>query len=548
MEMTEYEQLFLSESQEILHTLNTVLVELEKNPADTALLNELFRGSHTLKGMAQSMGYDDIAHLTHSMESALALVRNGTISADSRTVGLVFESLDVLTLLIETVRSGNAHGVDICELAARFEEMHESVHAAPTARVKRPARSPASPPAAHTEAQTVRVPLEQLDGLVDLVGELAVSGIRLGEIAGTVGNKPLDDTVARLSRLTSQLQAQTMQLRLVPLEYILAPYPRLVRDMAAGQAKEVDLVIEGQDIGLDRGMQDQINEPLLHLIKNAVVHGIEMPAERERAGKPRRGTIRLAAQREKDHVLLRLSDDGVGIRLEDIRETVVRKGLRTEEELSTLTPEETLLLITSPGCSGAREVTEAAGRGVGMNAVRTKVESLGGNLLIDTNPGEGTMFTVQLPLTVSIIQALLVSVGEETHCIPLSCVVETVKVLHEEVHSMLGQRTISYRGAVLPLVSLQGQFGLPGTQVLPGAPHAQPGEHMVSAVIVEAGTRKAAVEVGRLLGQREIVVKPLSGILRDIRGASGSTILSSGRVALIIDVPWLLQEESVHCG
>ena len=539
MKMAEYQQLFLSESQEILHRLNTVLVELEKSPADTALLNELFRGSHTLKGMAQSMGYDDIAHLTHSMESALALVRNGTINADSRTVGLVFESLDALTLLIETVRSGKAHGLDICELAERFEEMHESVHAGRRATEERPARSPASPAVPHTEAQAVRVPLEQLDGLVDLVGELAVGGIRLGEIAGTVGNKSLDDTVATLSRLTSQLQAQTRQLRLVPLEYILTPYPRLVRDIAAEQAKEVDLVIEGQDIGLDRSVQDQINEPLLHLMKNAVAHGIEVPAERDRAGKPRRGTIRLAVRREKDHVVLELSDDGAGIRLEDVRETLIRKGLRTEEELSTLNPEETLLLITSPGCSGAREVTEAAGRGVGTNAVRTKVESLGGSLLIDTNPGEGTMFTVRLPLTVSIIQALLVAVGEETHCIPLSYVIETVKIPHEEVHSVLGQRTISYRGAVLPLVELQSQFG---------APRAQPGERMVPAVIVEAGTRKAAVEVGRLLGQREIVVKPLSGILRDIKGASGSTILSSGKVALIIDVPWLLQEESVHCG
>ena len=292
MKIAEYEQLFLSEAQDILNSLNKVLVELEKEPTNSALLHELFRQSHTLKSMAQSMRYDDIAKLTHSMETALALLRSGRLKAEKDIVNLLFKSVDALGNLIETVKGSGATKVKVAPLVERFEEITSVVpkEGRKLVKQKKTEEVPSSPPFA--EVQTVRVPLAQLDSLMDLTGELVINRIRLAQIAQTIENDALEETATQMSRLTSQLQNEMMQVRLVPLEYIFTPYSRMVRDMAVDQKKEVDLLIEGSHIGLDRSIQDQINEPLLHLLKNSVTHGIEEPEEREGLKKPRRGKIK----------------------------------------------------------------------------------------------------------------------------------------------------------------------------------------------------------------------------------------------------------------
>lgn len=549
MKVSEYKQLFLSEAQEILNSLNNVLVDLEKEPSNTALLNELFRQSHTLKSMAQSMGYDEIAKLTHSMETTLSSLRSGGVKAEKDIVDLLFNSLDVLGGLIVEKAKGKTEKVKVTPLVERFEEITSAVPKEERERadIKRPELKPDNQKNVQLsslgELQTVRVPLTQLDNLMDLTGELAINRIRLSQIAQTIEDSALEETVAQFSRLASQLQDQMMEVRLVPLEYIFAPYPRMVRDMAVGQKKEVDFLINGGHIGLDRSIQDEINEPLLHLLKNAVIHGIEGPQERERLKKPRRGKIKLSARRERNFVIIELSDDGRGMDIEEIKKVAIQTGIVTAEDLSALGPKEVIMLITYPGYSRAKKVTEAAGRGVGLNASRTKAESLGGTFDIDTKPNEGTTFSIKLPLTMAIAQAMLVRIEDETYCIPLSYIAETIKVSPQDIKTMGHNEMISYRDTVLPLIRVREKFGFPSSRAQPSVSDLPTGTATIPVVVVEGGTKKVGLIVDSFLGQQDVVIKPLTGLLKEIKGASGATILGTGKPSLIMDVGSLLQKE-----
>jgi two-component system chemotaxis sensor kinase CheA len=459
-------------------------------------------------------------------------------------VDLLFRSLDALGELIEAVKGGEAKKVEVAPLVERFKKVSSSV--AKGERKPSVARRESSSQdkdertpkgEKHGEVQSIRMPLSKLDSLMDITGELSVNKIRLIQAAQAVENSALEEAVAQISRLTSQLQDQMMQIRLVPLEYIFRPYPRLVRDMAVNQHKEVDLIVEGSDIGLDRSIQNEINEPLLHLLKNAVTHGIEEPEERERLKKHRRGKIKLTAKRERNFVRIELSDDGQGIDIDEIRAIALKSGIITKEELSTLSPKEAVTLITYPGFSKAKKVTEAAGRGVGLNASRIKVESLGGTLDIDTSPNEGTTFTLKLPLTMATVQAMLVGVADEAYCIPLSYIAETIKVSPQDIKTIEHHEVISYRETVLPLLRLAEKFGFAASRSQPPASDNSSRIPSMPVVVVEGGSKKAGLVVESLLGQQEAIIKPLTGILKGIKGASGTTILGTGKVALIVDVP-----------
>lgn len=548
MQISEYKQLFLSEAREILNSLNNVLVDLEKEPDNVELLNELFRQSHTMKSMAQSMGYDAIAKLTHSMETTLALLRSGEAKLERETVDLLFKSLDTLSDLIKERASGEegeAEKIEVAPLVAQFEEIASTVSQEKTMSVdtkkSEPQRKEAkSLSAPASKIQAVRVPLAQLDDLMDLTGELAISRIRLEQITKTIDNSALAETVAHLTKLTSRLQDQMMQVRLVPLEYIFAPFPRLIRDVSVQQSKEVDFIIEGGDIGLDRSIQDEITEPLLHLLKNAVTHGIEEPQEREKLKKPRRGKIKLSARREKNSVVVELSDDGRGVDIEEIRKIAIEKGIVTEKELSALSSKEIIMLTTRPGYSRVKKVTEAAGRGVGLNAAKLKIESLGGTLEIDTKLNEGSTFSIKLPLTMAIAQAMLVGVAGQTYCIPLIYITETMKISQHQIKTIEHREVISYRDGVLPLIGLKGRFGFESSEMPSPVTDVEVQKTKIPVVVVEAGDKKVGLVVDNFLGQQEIVIKPLMGLLKEIKGASGATILGTGKPALIMDVGSLL--------
>ncbi|MBW2616264.1 MAG: chemotaxis protein CheA [Deltaproteobacteria bacterium] len=518
MNISEYKHLFLSEAREILNSLNNVLVDLEKEPSNTALLNELFRQTHTLKSMAQSMEYEEIAKLTHSMETTLALLRNPGSKAEKDIVDLLFKSLNTLGDLIKEKEKGKTEKVKAAPLVERFEEITSTAG----------------------EGQTVRIPLTQLDNLMDMTGELAINRIRLSQIAKTIEDTDLEETVAQLDRLTSQLQNQMMEVRLVPLEYIFAPYPRMVRDIAVAQKKEVDFFIEGGHIGMDRSIQDEINEPLLHLLKNAVIHGIEGPREREKLKKPGRGKIKLSARREKNSVVIELSDDGRGMDIEEVKEAVLETGIITAEELSALSPKEVIMLVTFPGYSRAKKVTEVAGRGMGLSASKAKAESLGGTLDIHTKPNEGTTLSFTLPLTTAVIQAMLVGVADETYCIPLSYLAETMKISPQDIKTMEHYEVISYRDTVLPLIRVREKFGFAPSSPEPPVSDVSPRNAAIPVAVVEARTKKVGLVVDDFLGQQEVVIRPLTGILKEIKGASGATILGTGKPALIMEVGSLL--------
>jgi two-component system chemotaxis sensor kinase CheA len=542
VKISEYKQLFLSETEEILNKLNNILVELEKEPSNLDLINEIFRQSHTLKSMAQSMEYEKITKLTHSMEAVLMLLRSGKQMAKKGTVETLFQSVDILGDLIEEIRGGKAKEIKIAPLVKKFEEMKSEVEK----RSKSGRGDLDHSLSSLSETQSVRIPLIQLDNLMDLTGELVISKVRLTQITQTIENNTLEEAVDQMSRLIAQLQEQMINIRLVPLEYIFTPYPRMVRDMASDQGKEVDLLSEGGEIGLDRSIQDEINEPLLHLLKNAVTHGIEEPNERKKLKKSRRGKIRLAARRERNFVVIELSDDGGGMEIDEIEETAIKIGLITKEELSVLTPKEIMMLICLPGYSRAKKVTEAAGRGVGLNVAKVKVESFGGTLNIDSRPNKGTTVLIKLPLTMVIVQAMLVGIENQSYCIPLSHIIETIKISSGEIKTMENHKMTSYRNAALPLIELREKLGFPPSRSQSSSSDKTTGFPTIPVVVVEVGSKRAGLIVDNLLRQQEVVIKPMTGILKRIKGVSGATILGTGEVALIVDVGSLLQREVIQ--
>ncbi len=559
MDTSEYKQLFLSEAKEILNALNNLLVDLEKNPKNSGLLNELFRLSHTLKSMAQTMEYENIARLTHSMEDTFTLLKSGDLKVKTDTVDLLFKSLDTLSDLVEEVRKGELKTVDVAPLMERFEVLASGIQKEAENRkeikkqkikishIKNSETKQAEEIFSARDSQTVRVPLNKIDSIVDTTGELVINRIQLSQIVKTSRNGELVEIVDEISRLTARLQDQVLQIRLVPLEYIFAPYPRLVRDTAKDSKKEIDFFIDGSNIGMDRSIQDEINEPLLHLLKNAVVHGIEDPKGREKLKKAERGKIKLTAKRERDFVVIELSDDGRGMNTNEIKKIALERGIITKDELQSLSPEEIVLLTTYPGFSRIKEVTESAGRGMGLNASKTKIESLGGIFHIESIPNKGTKFIIRLPLSMAIVKSMLVDVEDETFCIPLSYVIEMIKVAAGEVRSIDSKEIISYRDMVLPLIRLNKIFGfgnekaqkLKDNEIEDRSGERSEYSSVINhfpVVVVELGTKQAGLIVDGVLGQQEVVIKPLTGLMKAIKYASGATILSTGKAALIVDV------------
>ncbi len=538
--MSEYKQLFLSEAQEILNALNNGLIQFEKEPADMALLNELFRHCHTLKSMAQSMEYDEITKLTHSMETVLTLMRSGKLQAEKDTIDLLFRSMDALSNLLENVREGTPSNIKTGSLDKQFKEIIFVASKEKSTNKEEKKSKEILTSGMVGKDKTVRVHLSQLDSLMDLTGEMIINKSRLDQITKTITNNALDEAMTQMSNLISQLQDQMMLVRLVPIEYIFAPYPRMVRDLALKQNKEVDFQIEGNNIGMDRSIQDEINEPLLHLLKNAVTHGIEEPEERKRLKKSKRGIIKLRAWREKNSVVLNLSDDGQGIDFKDVKDTAFKMGMIKKEELSSLTPKDALMLICLPGYTRAKKVSEAAGRGVGLNVARVKVESFGGTLNIDSIPNKGTTISIKLPLTMAIIQAMQIGIADETYCIPFSYIAETILVSKEEIKTIEQKEVISYRDEVLPLIRLRKIFGYPILESPPPEADISEESPPIPIIVVKRGSKKAGLVADFLIRQQEVVVKPLTGLLKGIKGISGATILGTGRVALIVDVGFLL--------
>ena len=391
----------------------------------------------------------------------------------------------------------------------------------------------------NTQVHTIRVDTVRMDNLINLVGEMVITRTRLVQIGldlkaqyqmdGMVTN--LNEANVYLGRLMNDLQESVMRLRMVAIGTVFSRFPRLVRDLAKKTGKEIELVLKGEDTELDKTVVEVIGDPLMHLIRNSVDHGIESPEERRASGKPELGTIILDAYHEGNHIAILISDDGAGLDLDKIREIAVSKGLVGERE--ELSDSDISNLIFLPGFSTAEKVTDISGRGVGMDVVKKALNNLGGMVDITTRKGKGTTFTIRLPLTLAIIQALLVEVGEEIYAVPLSSVLETLLVNRDDIKAVGGLPMVQLRGNTLPLISLQEKFGLP-------TPETASSE--VFVVVVGFGNKALGLIVDELRGQQEVVIKSLGDFLNNLPGIAGATILGDGKVTLILDIGSLIQD------
>lgn len=647
MELSQYGELFLSESREHVSTVNHLLLALESDPGSRQVVEGVFRAVHTIKGMSATMGYRVVADLSHEMENLLDRIRHGRVTATGGVIDLLFASCDALERAIEAaveegddevhtgdllarlraaagddrsfdlyapqltldavdagsgdaladgaltedglrvrvgvargallpgVRAfmalkkarelGEVSGVEPAEAAlneadfagtVRFvlrtssdagqvreallavgeldqvevEALRHEEPVLPSAQAEDAAADEARAGTGAARARNIRVDLRRLDALMNQVGELVIVRDRMRRLV-THDTPELTETVDQAARLIGELQDEIMRARMAPVWQVFDRFPRLVRDAARSLGKKVDFVIEGKEIELDRSMLDEIGDPIVHLLRNSLDHGIESPAERRAAGKPETGTLRLTAARERSRILIRVEDDGRGIQRGRVLAKAVQNGLVSRAEAEAMAPEEVDRLITRPGFSTAETVTDVSGRGVGLDVVATRVRALGGMLEIFSEPGQGTQMTLQLPQTLAIVRALLVRQSGETYALPLTHVGETVHLLADEVGTVKGRTVAFLRDEVIPLVGLRAILGTNGTR---------PSEEKRPAVILEVGEQRVGLEVDGLVGQQEIVVKQFDATGDTLKLFSGATILSDGRPALILDAGSLL--------
>lgn len=684
MELSQYLSMFIDESKEHLQSLNENLLSLESNPQDISIVHNIFRSAHTLKGMSATMGFEDIASLTHEMENVLDMVRNSKIEMNSFIFDCIFKSLDSLESMVEDIIQGGSGKADVSSIVASLrsivtgdykvaqapsatavkepvkgievdefqfsilqqsidagflvfyievnvnencvlkaaraymvfdalERMGEIVKATPTVQeieqekfdrsfslyfisnvdqaslekeilnvseiesvviitvdtesleeLSRPrneveaarqeiaaaiaaveasapviaaesAPKAVEPPAATkptaggapVASRTIRVDIERLDALMNLFSELLIDRVRLEQLASEVKRNDLTETVEHMSRVSSDLQNIVLKLRMVPVDSVFNRFPRMIRDLAKSLDKKVDLVITGAETELDRTVIDEIGDPLVHLLRNAVDHGIESISDRVAAGKSEHGTIQLRAFHSGNHVFIEIEEDGRGIYREKVLKTALKNGLVTAEQAAKLSDKEVYNLLFASGFSTAEKISDISGRGVGLDVVKTKIQMLGGHVQVDSKPGIGSKFSVQLPLTLSIISAMLVRLGSEKYAIPLSSIVETSAIQKSQIRNIHGNKMVDYRKSVIPLVSLSTLFEVPDFN--------EDLEEETEIVVVRKGDKQVALMVDEFIGQQEIVLKTLGKYLTGLFAISGATILGDGQVALIID-------------
>ncbi|QGP92801.1 Chemotaxis protein CheA [Neomoorella glycerini] len=396
-------------------------------------------------------------------------------------------------------------------------------------------------------SQTVRVDVQRLENLMNLVGELVIDRTRLAEVGNglkaRLGNEELLETLEEVSlhigRITSDLQEEIMKARMFPIDQVFNRFPRMVRDLARKAGKEIDFIIEGRETELDRTVIEEIGDPLIHLLRNAIDHGIEAPEARLKAGKPRHGTVRLRAFHQENQIVITVEDDGAGMDPEKIKARAVAKGLISREAAARLGPREALDLIFLPGFSTSEKVTDVSGRGVGMDIVRNHIERINGTIDIRTTPGRGTCFTIKLPLTLAINRSLLVQVGGRVYAFPLANVVEIIAITPADVQRVHRQQVVVVRGRVLPLIYLGQALGLA---------RAVPAGENYAVVIVGLAEKQIGFIVDNLIGEQEIVIKSLGNFIGKIPGIAGATIMGDGSVALILDVRSLVDNLGVEAS
>ncbi len=521
--------IFFEEAAELLADFEAALLELESADGDTELLNRIFRAAHTIKGNAGMLGFDAIARFTHGLESLLDALRTGARPLTADVVDALLASGDVLRRMLRAAQTGD-ETTDVERALGRLHALLDASAAESSADAAEPTASDAS---AAVPSASIRVPIAKVDRLINLVGELVITQSMVAEAVAALGSErvsALAEAVAQMDRHARDLHEHVLAIRMVPVRSLFSRLPRLVRDVAPMLGKEAVLEVSGEDTELDRTVIERISDPLTHLVRNAVDHGLERPEERVAAGKPAAGRVRLTAYQQGGSIYIEVADDGRGLDRARILAKAADAGLVAEGD--ALTDEQVWSLVFAPGFTTAAQVTEVSGRGVGMDVVRQNVTALGGAITIDTEPGRGTRFRIKLPLTLAIMDGQALRVGGEQYIIPLVAIRETVRPKPASVHTIgPGAEIAIVHGDPLPIVRLYRFFGAAAATEDPAAG---------LLVVVEHDGHVAALLVDELLGQQQVVIKSLEANFTKVRGIAGATILGDGRVALILDVAALV--------
>ncbi|MFN3965125.1 MAG: chemotaxis protein CheA [Silanimonas lenta] len=529
---------FLVEAGEILERLGEQLVQLEQAADDKGLLNAVFRGFHTIKGGAGFLGLTPMVDLCHALEDAFDKARDGKILLDDDAFDYAQRCLDTLSAQMAALAAGQELPPAEPELIASIKAWASGQAASRPARpaAARPvagasaAPRPAAPAKAGGEAeQTVRVDTRRLDAIVNLTGELVLARNRLKVLRDRFKDEDLHRAVTALDHATARLQGSVMRTRMQPVSRVFQRFPKMARDVARQLDKQVELTLEGAETELDRNLVEALADPLVHLVRNAIDHGIEKPEVRRAAGKNPVGQVFLSARQEGDNVAIEIRDDGGGMDPEKLRAKAVEKGLLTPEAAARLGAEECFQLIFLPGFSTKQEVTDISGRGVGMDVVQSKIRELSGQIQIQSELGQGSRFVIRVPLTLAILPTLLVRVDGTTYALPLSRVVEVLPMPQQKPDYVDGQPVLDLRSTTLPLVWLRAWLRL------------EPCANGEVIVVLQSGDFRYGLVVDQVRGREEVVIKALPKRVRGIPGYAGATLIGDGTLSLILDVDGILR-------
>ncbi|WP_447983429.1 chemotaxis protein CheA [Nitrospira sp. Nam74] len=600
---------FLVEAEEMIELLDQRFISLEADPTNRAMLDEIFRAMHSMKGSGGFLGFTRLVDVAHRAENILNKLRQGDMAVTPAVINVVLEAVDVVKLLMADIReSGTDTHVEVVAISAKLDNIlagqqpgqvetsvtpsisaaDPAVSTEPTNDATAPTKlgeiliqegsaskeqvlealeqqdrklplgeilvqsgvitektletalqKQAKPSKGGEDDQTIRVETSRLDSVMNLVGELVLGRNRLMKLGGgleqSYENEPLvrglTETLAQLNLVTTDLQLAVMKTRMLPIRKVLAKFPRMVRDLSQKLGKQVRLELHGEETELDKSVADEVGDPLVHIVRNAIDHGIELPAERQASGKALEGLVRIAASQEGNSIVIRIQDDGKGLQVDRIKAKALSRGIVSEAELASMDPRDVLNMVFLPGFSTAEKVTDVSGRGVGMDVVRTNIRRINGSVEIDSQVGKGSVITIKLPLTIAIIQALLVEVEQATFAIPLGSVIEAVKITKDDVKTINGREVLTLRERVLPLLRLSEEFEIPRDTTC----------EKFYVVVVGMGERHVGVIVDRLRSQEEVVIKSMGDYLSEIKGVAGATITGEGKVVLILDIPELVQ-------
>ncbi|MCZ7610086.1 MAG: chemotaxis protein CheA [Ignavibacterium sp.] len=598
-DMKEIVESFIVETKEILEKLDVDLVEMEKRPDDTELLNSVFRHFHTIKGTSSFLGLDKLTGVTHKGEDILNKLRKGEVILTSDIMDALLNAFDIMKSLLYSIEefqnedvevkntikkltnliSALENGGIITETKKTVKKSKKTKSKSETVKTKKnesesikqieledeitlheeaedaeeeqgqeliktePARSDenkSKPEITKKVENSIRVDVERLDELLNIVSELVLGRNRLAQVnsefalenEGTKFSRDLFDATKQIDLMTNELQLVVMKTRMIKIGKVFNKFPRLVRDLSREANKQINIVIKGEETELDKTLIEEINDPLVHLVRNSVDHGIETPDKRKELGKNPVGTLTLSAEHEGNNIIITIEDDGKGIDPEVIKNKAVSKGLISAERARELSKQEILNLIFLPGFSTAEVVTNISGRGVGMDVVKTNVTKLRGIINVDSTTGAGTKIIVKLPLTLAIIPGMIVKVRDQSIVIPLNTVLEVLRVHRENIYSINQKPVIKMRDSVLPLVSVE--------KILFGNEDQDENKIWQYVVVVGIAEKRYGIEVDGLVGQKEVVIKSLGNYFGKIQGIAGSTIMGDGSVVMIVDINELL--------